>query len=175
MLEVLRVSPWRSIARALGVLLCATAAHAGVPEGEAELQMSGMVFVSTRGASRDLTVEADRAGLRTAERRARLESVRARVAGSEGRASLDMRCDRAELDLDSGDLHAQGHVRGRTGDGRRFETTRLHLDRAAGVVWTDAPVVISDAGGVFHGGGFRYDLREERMTLSGGARVDQEP
>ena len=62
-------------------------------------------------------------------------------------------------------------MRGKTPDGRRFETERLRYDHAAGLVTTDAPVVIRDGGSALRGGGFRYQVREGRLKLLGGASV----
>ena len=62
-------------------------------------------------------------------------------------------------------------MRGSTPDGRRFETERLHYDHEAGLVTTDAPVVIRDKSGTLRGGGFLYQVREGRLKLTGGAQV----
>ena len=42
-----------------------------------------------------------------------------------------------------------------------------------GIVTTNAPVQITDKGGTYRGGGFRYFVRENRFRLMGGASVVQ--
>ena len=42
-------------------------------------------------------------------------------------------------------------------------------------MFTDAPVLLTEAGTTLKGGGFRYYVEEERFRLLGGAEVLQEP
>ena len=102
-----------------------------------------------------------------------MKTVDLRLATADGKGELQLRCDHGELDLDSGSFLGIGAVRGRTPDGRRFETERMKYDHKAGLVTTDAPVVIRDASGTLRGGGFRYLVREGRLKLLGGATVVQ--
>ena len=44
-----------------------------------------------------------------------------------------------------------------------------------GLLYTDEPVLITDANGTYEGGGFRYLVEERRFRLIGGARVVQQP
>jgi hypothetical protein len=62
-------------------------------------------------------------------------------------------------------------VRGRLGDGREFRGPWLRYDRANGVAFTDAPVVIVDRGRQLRGGGLRYHVRDRRLRLTAGASV----
>ena len=102
-----------------------------------------------------------------------LGGVALRLATADAKGELQLRCDHGELDLGSGSFVGIGRVKGRTPDGRRFETERMHYDHGAGLVTTDAPVVIRDASGTLRGGGFRYLVREGRLKLLGGATVEQ--
>ena len=84
-----------------------------------------------------------------------------------------MSCDRAQYHLDTNDFVAEGHVRGRTGDGRRFETSRLRYDHANAVAVSDVPVTITDRHGRYRGAGFRYHVGEGRFQLVGDVSVIQ--
>ena len=44
-----------------------------------------------------------------------------------------------------------------------------------GVLYTDAPVVVTESAGTYQGGGFRYEVRERRFRLLGGASVVHNP
>jgi LPS export ABC transporter protein LptC len=125
-------------------------------------------------------VEAERASFGRTDRVARLTTVHARVgkaagAKASGAGGLELECERGSFDVASGDLTAEGNVRGVTADGRRFETQRLVYSRATGRVSTRAPVVIRDAFGTARGAGFEYWVRENRFRLIGGASVEQGP
>jgi LPS export ABC transporter protein LptC len=164
------------LAIALGLVLLAFAASASAARGASDvLRLDGMTFVGSRGSSAALVLEAEQAHLRTEDRRAFLERVKVQAAETDVAGSFRMTCDEAELDLETSSFLAKGDVRGQTGDGRTFRTTWARFDQEQGVVWTDAPVTISDGEARFEGGGFRYHLRERRMVLSGGARLVQEP
>ena len=175
--------PVRSLIAALLLALPLTLAQgaASAEDSEAlaaELSVEGMVFVASVGSRNDAIVEADRASLGRTERVARLTEVHARVGKAAGpsalgEGSLELRCERGSFDLASGDLTAEGNVRGTTADGRRFETQRLVYRRSTGRVTTRSPVVIRDALGTIRGAGFEYWVRENRFRLIGGASVEQ--
>jgi LPS export ABC transporter protein LptC len=168
-----------AVALALPIGAVGAAAAAEGPDAlEAELTVEGMTFVSSAGSQNDAIVEAARASVGRADRKANLEDVHARVGkaagartGAEG--GLELRCARASFDLDTGDLTAEGNVAGVTADGRRFETERVSYQRDTGRVSTHAPVVIRDAFGTIRGAGFEYWVRENRFRLIGGASVEQ--
>jgi LPS export ABC transporter protein LptC len=154
----------------------AVAAAPAVPP--ADLVIEGMTFVSSSGAQNDAVIEASRASLTRADRVAHLSTVQARVGRAAGatqgvEGGLELECDRASFELDSGDLRAEGNVRGVTADGRRFETQQLVYRRATGRVVTRSPVVIRDSFGTIRGAGFEYWVRENRFRLIGGASVEQ--
>ncbi len=163
---------------ALPLALAPSAACAadGVPASD--LEVEGMTFVASAGSHSDAIVEAELASLGRSDRVARLAQVHARVgkaagASAVGEGGLELRCERGSFDLASGDLTAEGDVRGSTADGRRFETQRLVYRRATGRVSTRSPVVIHDAFGIIRGAGFEYWVRENRFRLLGGASVEQ--
>jgi LPS export ABC transporter protein LptC len=182
---ILAFMPMRALSIAslgLALLLCGPFAASGAdsPEPlEADLRIEGMTFVSSAGSESDAIVEAGSASLKRSDRVARLEAVHARVGKAAGATTsqslggLDLQCDRGSFDLESGDLSAEGNVRGETADGRRFETEHVVYKRATGRVSTRSPVVIKDAFGTIRGAGFEYWVRENRFRLIGGASVEQ--
>jgi LPS export ABC transporter protein LptC len=171
------------IAAAFAIPLGAAAAVGASESAEAiadTLEIEGMRFVASTGAANDAIVEAERARYTRSANLARLDQVRARVgkaagAGSASAGGLELECERGSFDLASGDLTAEGNVRGVTEDGRRFETQRLVYQRSTGRVSTRSPVVIRDAFGTARGAGFEYFVRENRFRLIGGASVEQGP
>jgi LPS export ABC transporter protein LptC len=166
----------------LFALLCgavlSSAAHAAGDPVPADLSVVGMTYVASEGARNEVVVEAEKAGIGSGEHVAQLEGVHARVgsfaAPGAPDGGLELRCERGSFDLESGDLTAEGKVRGTTADGRRFETERLIYRRATGRVTTESPVVIRDGFGTLRGAGFEYWVRENRFRLIGGASVVQE-
>ena len=167
------------IAAALALLL-GPAPRALAVDGpaEASLAVEGMTFVASVGSQNDAVVEAERASFGPAERVADLASVHARVGRAAGRTEgadggFELRCERGRFDLESGDLNAEGNVRGVTADGRQFETQRLVYRRATGRVVSQAPVLIRDGAATIRGAGFEYWVRENRFRLIGGASVEQ--
>ena len=152
-------------------VLAAVAALAAEAQAAAPLRITGMTFVASTGSVTDLMVSAREARVDVAANRAELAAVRAQWAGADGRTSLELECERGEFDLATSDLVAVGDVRGRLGDGREFEGPWLRYDRANGVAFTDAPVVIYDQGRELRGGGLRYHVRDRRLRLTAGASV----
>ena len=62
---------------------------------------------------------------------------------------------------------------GQTDDGMKFEVDRVNYDHESGTLFTDEDILITDDGGTYRGGGFRYFVEEKRFQLLGGARVVQ--
>jgi hypothetical protein len=184
---ILAFMPQRAlrIAASCAVALClagpALAADAPAAAfADAELLVEGMTYVAGEGPRNEVLVEAGRARVGRGEQIARLESVHVRVGAyasesSASRGGLELECQRGSFDLARGDLAAEGRVRGRTADGRRFETESLVYQRATGRVTTRSPVVIHDAFGTLRGAGFEYWVRENRFRLIGGASVETSP
>ena len=86
-----------------------------------------------------------------------------------------MSCERGELNLETSDFYAEGNVRGKTHSGQVFETEWVRYDHEDEVLFTDAPVTITEGVSSYRGGGFRYLVRERRFRLLGGASVVQQP
>lgn len=167
----------RALAIARAALLAsitAAAAPAGVARAEAAvLQITGMTFVSSRDSVREIVVRSQRAKFHTDTKVAELEDVRAEVSeGADGR-SFKVTCERAELDLQKNDFLAQGDVEGETEEGQRVFAPWVRYDHERGLLFSDAPVRLTDASGSFRGDGFRYHVRDRRFQLLGNVRVEQ--
>ena len=104
-----------------------------------------------------------------------MQDVHTTVSSRDERPGFEMTCDRGELDLETSDFFAEGDVRGKTHSGQRFETTWVRYDHVEEVLYTDAPVVITEGASSYKGGGFRYLVRERRFKLLGGASVVSQP
>ena len=146
----------------------------GVAQDTEGMVIHGLTFVASRGAERDLVLRAERARLDPGSNVAHLERVESSVDPQEGAPGFEMTCDEGDLFLSSNDFLAKGNVHGKTADGRRFTTSWVRYDHASGVASTDAPVEIEEAGGKYKGGGFRYNVRDQRFRLLGGASMVRE-
>jgi LPS export ABC transporter protein LptC len=140
-----------------------------------ELEVGGMTFVSSRDSVNELVLRAQTATFEPDTEVAHLETVHATVNGSDEGSGFEVRCDRGELDLQTNDFYAEGNVRGRTDGGREFSSAWVRYDHEEGVLFTDAPVLITEQGGTYRGGGFRYYVRERRFRMLGGASVVTQP
>jgi LPS export ABC transporter protein LptC len=141
-----------------------------------ELHISGMTFVGSRGDVEQFVLNARRAVVRPDANTTELEGVR--VTGNEagpGGESFELSFARGELDVETSDFRAEGDVRGSTGDGRRYQAPWVRYDHARSLLYSDAPVTLSDATGTFRGDGFRYSLEERSFRLVGNVRVVQAP
>jgi LPS export ABC transporter protein LptC len=179
-LASMRARSWRFVAAFTLPLCVASFASAAEPADLVAdvLEIEGMTFVASAGQENEAIVEAEHASFLRTDRVARLIRVHARVgkaAGAETSTAggFELECERGHFDVASGDLTAEGNVRGVTEDGRRFETQQLVYRRATGRVSTRSPVVIRDAFGTARGAGFEYWIRENRFRLIGGASVEQ--
>lgn len=162
---------WRALCAAAALLLVGGPSAAASPV----LEMTGMTFVSSRGERAEVVLRSREATVETRSRVAHLVGVRAEVAAAEGREGFSMRCQRGELDLASNDFYAEGDVEGRTETGREFSAPWVRYRHEEGLLFTDAPVTITeDSGFAYKGGGFRYWVRERRFRLLGGASVIRE-
>lgn len=148
----------------------AAASAAGPP-----LRIEELVFVASHEADTEVRVEARSAVIDEAANTAQLEVVTAAWAGDDGEPSLQITCERGQLDLGTNDLLATGDVHGLLADGRRFVGPWLRYDRARGVAFTEAPVEIFEGPRVLRGGGFEYRVRDGRLKLTSGARVVEAP
>lgn len=176
-------APLRSLLRSLrqiagglagcGLLLTTAPIHA--QSLSPELGLEGMTFVANRGDQGEVVVRAREATYLPQSEQAALTGVHATVSAPADGLQFEMTCDRGDLDLATSDFFAEGNVKGRTDDGRRFETAWVRYRHAEGLLFTDEPVRITDDNGSYEGGGFRYDVQERRFRLVGGARVIQQP
>jgi LPS export ABC transporter protein LptC len=97
------------------------------------------------------------------------------VTDEETGRRFEMSCDRAELNLETNDIKAEGNVRGVTSDGRSYSAPWVRYEHEAGVLYSDAPVVMVDDTGTFRGDGFRFLVEEGRLRLLGHVSVVQAP
>jgi LPS export ABC transporter protein LptC len=147
----------------------ASAATAAAPP----MRLQQLAFVATRENTTEVRVEAVAGVIEESIGKATLETVHAEWSGADGKPSLEITCERGELDLESNDLLASGDVHGTLADGRRFVGPWLRYDRARGVAFTDAPVQILEGSRVLRGGGFEYFVRDRRLRLTAGAKVEE--
>lgn len=171
----------RALVLTAASILLAMPVHAEAPELDGattdlgqELLVQGMTFVASEGSANEILLRAVRARFYPDVQIADLEEVEVEVAAGQGRTGFEMRCDRGKLNLSTQDFVAEGHVVGTIEGDRQFEALWVAYDEEAGVLYTDEPVDITDAGGRYQGGGFRYFVNEERFRLQGGARIVQE-
>ena len=168
-------------ARLLPALTClaflqisAVPAAAAPDSAGPEIVLSTMSYVGSEAGAVAMRLAAARARLLPGMNRVLLEDVQASVPSDAKLGGFELRCDTAELDVEAGDVVATGHVRGRTGDGRRIETDRLQYRHETGLVFTDSTVTLRDETGTYRGGGLRYLVRDGSLKLLRGATVGQE-
>jgi LPS export ABC transporter protein LptC len=162
----------RALAIAAGGILVAGLSGA---DGSPGLRVSGMTFVGSRGDQSELVVRSDTAFFRPDSGVADLEVVRARVSDAKKGESFQLKCDRAELDVETNDFIATGNVKGLTGDGQRYSAPWVRYEHASSTLSTDAPVTMVDGGVTFRGDGFRYHIEERRFELLGNVVMEQTP
>ena len=141
---------------------------------EAPMQIERLTFVASTAGTTDILVRARSAVIDHAADKAELDAVHAAWTDEAGRPSLEIDCERGELDLVTNDLLAEGDVRGLLADGRRFEGPWLRYDRKRGVAFTRADVRIIEGERVLSGGGFEYHVRDGRLRLTSGASVREQ-
>lgn len=134
-----------------------------------------MTFIAAQDSENQVRVLADRARVDTEREIAHLSVVRTTVSDSVQVVYFEVSCDEGELDLATNDFIARGGVVGHTRQGLAFEADWLRYDHELGELYTDGPVVITESFGTYRGGGFRYDVKERRFRLHGGASMVQEP
>lgn len=139
------------------------------------LDVDEMTFVASRGAANELILNAKHARFDTEEERVYLETVHAVVEPSRDAGHFEIRCEEGELDIATNDFEARGNVRGQTEGERQFEAPWVKYDHEKGLLFTNAPVLISEDSITYRGGGFQYFVRERRFKLLGGASVVQQP
>ena len=136
-----------------------------------QLDVQGMTFVASRENNDAIILRADYARFDTEAKKAYLQVVDASVPASDEQGGFSMRCDESVVDLATNDFEATGNVSGETGGGQHFEAEWVRYDHEKGVLFTNAPVLMTDGGTKVIGGGFKYDIAEGRFQLLGGAKV----
>jgi LPS export ABC transporter protein LptC len=144
-------------------------------ESSSVLEVKGMTFVGSRGSESELVLRARRAVYRPDSKVAELELVRVEVTDDEEGRGFEMTCERAELNVETNDFTAEGHVEGVTGDGQRYSTPWVRYEHEPGVVYTEAQVQLVDGATTLRGEGFRFHIRERRFHLLGNVSVVQTP
>ena len=139
------------------------------------LRVQGMTYVGSRGEASELVLHSVSAIFHPDRDVAHLEDVRAVVTDLQRDESFEMTCDRAELNTETNDFHAEGNVEGVTGDGQRYSAPWVDYEHDASLLRTDAPVLVVNDTGTFRGDGFRYHIPERRFQLLGNVRVVQTP
>jgi len=142
---------------------------------EAELRVTGMTFVASRGDASEFVLRARRAYFMPDTNVAKLENVRVTGSDEKDRNRFEVSCLRGELDVETNNFLAEGDVRGTTGDGRRYTASWVRYDHEKGLLYTDAPVTMEDETGAFRGDGFRYDLKKRSFRLLGNVSLVQTP
>ncbi len=170
---------WPHLARGLALVavvgLLGPTPASSASEGASVLEVTGMTFVRSRGAASELVVRARYALLWPDSDVAKLEDVQAVVTDEDTGRRFEMSCDRAELNVETNDIKAEGNVRGVTSDGRSYSAPWVRYEHEAGVLYSDAPVVMVDDTGTFRGDGFRFLVEEGRLRLLGNVSVVQAP
>jgi len=158
------------VAAVFAMQLAVAAPSSAVPP----LRLERLTFVATHEAAAEIRVQADSAVIDDAANKAQLERVDAEWADAVGRPSLRVRCDRGELDLETNDLLASGNVHGQLADGRRFVAPTLRYDRTRDLAYTREPVeILEGAGRVLRGGGLEYHVKDRKLRLTSGAKVEE--
>lgn len=142
---------------------------------EAELRVTGMTFVASREDANEFVLRARRAFFMPDTNLAKLENVRVSAADEEDQSSFEVSCLRGELDVETNDFLAEGDVRGTTGDGRSYTASWVRYDHEQALLYTDAPVTMTDDTGTFSGDGFRYHVKQRRFRLLGNVSLVQTP
>jgi LPS export ABC transporter protein LptC len=169
------VQPARGLALvALAALLGASPASSA-SETDSVLEVTGMTFVRSRDSASELVVRARHALFWPDSDVAKLEDVQAVVTDEDSGRRFEMSCDRAELDVETNDIKAEGDVQGVTSDGRRYSAPWVRYEHEAGVLYSDAPVVMVDDTGTFRGDGFRFLVQEGHFRLLGNVSVVHSP
>jgi LPS export ABC transporter protein LptC len=169
---------WRAIALsiALAAALTTPSGSASAAAQATSLEVQGMIFVGSRAGVREVVLRSRTARLQPEAQKAELDEVSATVTEDEaGKHSFTMNCARVELDIAKSDFRAEGDVRGETADGQRYSAPWVKYVHEQGLLYTDAPVEMTDAHGSFRGNGFRYHVHERRFELLGNVRVEQHP
>src|SRR5688572_32292467 len=137
-----------ALGAALAAALTTPAGSARAVAAATSLEVQGMIFVGSRAGVRELVLRSRTAHLQPKEQKAELQDVSATVTEDEaGKRSFTMNCARVELDIAKSDFRADGNVRGETAEGQRYSAPWVKYVHEQGLLYTDAPVEMTDAHG----------------------------
>ncbi|NRA02260.1 MAG: LPS export ABC transporter periplasmic protein LptC [Myxococcales bacterium] len=131
----------------------------------------GVDFDGYRAANHEVEVRAETAEVDSVTGHARLWEVRIRFE-EPGRGPVEVKAERAEVDLASDDFVLSGRVEGSLGSRERFYTSELRYQRERERLWTDRPARLVGARTVVRGQGLELDLRTRRLRLLGSVDAD---
>jgi LPS export ABC transporter protein LptC len=134
-----------------------------------------MTFVASEGMRNELVLWAEVARIDGNHQTMRMEQVHLTVAAGSDLPAIEIRCEKGRIDLESNDFLLEGQVRGRIGDGQRFEADWVAYREGEQLLYSDAPVQMFDRQGSVFGGGFRYRLDGRHFRLINGAYIVREP
>ena len=138
------------------------------------LSVSGLTFTATGNEEADFTLWADRATMDGRAKHIWLEQVNLTVHADGDRPAVELRCSEGYFEVDSEAFRLVGDVRGQMGSGRRFWADWVAYDEEQGILYSDAPVVFEEKESAYRGGGFRYNVAEDRLELVDGVQVLRE-
>ncbi len=128
------------------------------------VELASVRFEGYRGSGREFEVRASSASVRTVERIAVLEDVEIEFQDT-GRGSLEVRADRAELDLERDDFILHENVRGSTGSGEEFVTSEVRYDPTSRKLVTDEAVSVERGNWTLKGQGMEIDVPGRRLRV----------
>ena len=165
-----------ALGAALAAALTTPAGSARAVAAATALEVQGMIFVGSRAGVREVVLRSRTARLQPEAQKAQLDDVSAIVTEDEsGKHSFTMNCDRVDLDIERSDFEAKGNVRGETALGQHYSAPWVKYVHEQGLLYSNAPVEMTDRQGSFRGNGFRYHVHERRFELLGNVRVEQRP
>jgi len=159
-------------ALALAAILAIAPGSSRAANGESELQITGLTFVGSREDGGELVLRATRALLMPDTEEADLFGVRVEVTQTRG-TNFTMRCEKAQLNLETNDFFAEGDVKGVTAEGERYSAPWVRYSEQDDLLYTDGPVSMENDNGRYSGDGFKYHVTERRFRLIGNVRVEQ--
>lgn len=156
------------------LLLALAFVSPAIAESAPHLEVRGMTFVASRENNDAVILRAKHARFDTETKMAYLSTVVASIPATSEQRGFQMRCDSGVVDLASNDFEATGNVTGEADSGEHFEVEWVRYDHQKGLLYTEAPVLITRSGTTLRGGGFKYDIATRHFQLIGGAQLIQE-
>lgn len=168
---------WGAVLALLG--LCASVGVAdplsGAPEwGPEALTLNGITFTASGGSAAEFTVWAERAHVDASAEELWLEQVGLTIHPSPQREAVEIRCVEGHFQMKTESFRLQGNVRGRIGADRIFHAEWVAYDEGQDVLYSGAPVEVREAGALYRGGGFRYQVADGVLELISGVEVFKE-